>query len=109
MKRGEIRLVAAPGDFGKPRPAIVVQTDLLNDGHSSVVVCLMTSDVVDAPLLRIDVAPAPDNGLRKASQIMIDKLVTFRRDRIGERIGVLDDPTMLRLDRALAFLLGLAR
>ena len=109
MKRGEIRMVAAPGDYGKARPAVVVQTDLLNDGHSSLVVCLMTSDVVDAPLLRLDVAPGAASGLRKPSQIMIDKLVTLRRERIGDRIGALDEDTGLRLDRALAFVLGLAK
>ena len=109
MRRGEIRLVAAPGDYGKPRPAVIVQTDLLNDGHASVVVCLMTSDVVSAPLLRVEVAPAAGNGLRQPSQIMVDKLVTLRRERIGERIGALDEQTRLRLDRTLAFVLGLGR
>ena len=109
MKRGEIRLVAAPGDFGKPRPAVVVQTDLINVNHASVVVCLMTSDIIGAPLLRIDIAPTPGNGLRKPSQIMVDRIITFRRERIGDRIGALDDQALLQLDRALAFLLGLAR
>jgi mRNA interferase MazF len=109
VKRGEIRLVAAPGDYGKPRPAVVIQTDLLNEGHASVVVCLMTSDVVEAPLLRVDVAPSAGSGLRRPSQVMVDKLVTLRRERVGDRIGALDEETLLRLDRALALVLGLAK
>jgi mRNA interferase MazF len=107
MKRGDVVTVAAAGDYGKPRPAVVVQTDLLNDTHASVVVCLVTSTLLEAPLLRLTVEPSPRNGLRERSQIMADKLVTVRREKIGARIGVLEEETMLGLSRALAFVMGI--
>lgn len=107
MKRGDVVTVAVAGDYGKPRPAVVIQTDLLNDTHASVVVCLVTSTLLDAPLLRLTVEPSPRNGLHQRSQIMADKLVTVRRGKIGARIGVLDEETMLGLSRALAFVMGL--
>jgi mRNA interferase MazF len=106
MKRGDVVTVAVAGDYGKPRPAVVVQTDLLNDTHASVVVCLVTSMVLEAPLLRLTVEPSPRNGLHQRSQIMADKLVTVRREKIGPRIGVLEEETMLGLSRALAFVMG---
>ena len=107
MKRGDVVTVAVAGDYGKPRPAVVVQTDLLNDTHASVVVCLVTSTVLEAPLLRLTVEPSPRTGLHQRSQIMADKLVTVRRDKIGARIGVLEEETMLGLSRALAFVMGI--
>ena len=107
MKRGDIVIVVAPGDFGKPRPAVVVQSDLFNDTHSSIVVCLLTTDVVDAPLFRVTVEPTRENGLRERSQIMVDKIVALRRDRIDRRAGALDAGTLLRVNRFLAFWLGL--
>jgi len=107
MRRGDVVTVAVAGDYGKPRPAIVVQTDLLNDTHASVVVCLVTSTLLEAPLLRLTVEPSPRNGLQQRSQIMADKLVTVRREKIGARIGVLEEETMLGLSRALAFVMGI--
>lgn len=107
MKRGDIVIVVAPGDFGKPRPAVVVQSDLFNETHSSIVVCLLTTDVVDAPLFRVTVEPTRENGLRERSQIMVDKIVALRRDRIDRRAGALDAGTLLRVNRFLAFWLGL--
>ena len=107
MKRGEVVTVAVAGDYGKPRPAVVVQTDLLNGTHASVVVCLVTSALVDAPLLRLSLEPSLQNGLRRRSQIMADKIVSVRRDKVGPRIGALDDETMLGLSRALAFVMGM--
>jgi mRNA interferase MazF len=107
MRRGDIVTVAAPGDYGKPRPAVVVQTDLLNDTHRSIVVCLVTSTVLDAPLFRVTVEHSPQNGLERQSQIMVDKLVSVRREKIGRRLGSLDDDTLLRLGRSLAFVLGM--
>src|SRR6516162_1972577 len=103
MRRGDVVTVAVAGDYGKPRPAVVVQTDLLNDTHASVVVCLVTSTLLEAPLLRLTVEPSSRNGLHQRSQIMADKLVTVRREKIGARIGVLEEETMLGLSRALAF------
>ena len=108
MKRGDIVTVAAPGNFGKPRPAVIVQTDFLNDTHASVLVCLLTSALADAPLFRIDVAPSAVNGLKKHSQIMADKILTVRRERIGKRVGHQERAVMRELERALAFVLGMA-
>ena len=108
MKQGDIVLVLARGDYGKPRPAVVVQSDLFNATHASLLVCLLTTELVDAPLFRLTVAPSPANGLREVSQIMTDQLLALPRDRIRERIGADDDETLLALNRALALILGLA-
>ncbi len=108
MRRGEMITVVAPGDYGKPRPAVIVQSDVL-DRSSSVVVCLFTTHCVDAPAVRVTVEPDPINGLGQVSQIMVDKIVTVARSRIGKVIGRLDDETMLRLNRTLAFVVGLGQ
>lgn len=100
--------VAVSGDYGTPRPAVVVQTDALGEEHGSVIVCQMTSVIEDAPEFRITVEPSPANGLRAPSQVMADKPVTVRRARVGERIGRLGDPDVMRLNVAMAFVLGLA-
>ena len=107
MKRGDVVLVAPPGDFGKPRPAVVIQTDLINDTHASVLLCLITSHLADTPLLRLTVSPTPGNGLLKTSQIQADKLYTARREKIGPVVGRMDEATMGNLGRALAFVMGL--
>lgn len=108
MKRGDVVTVAATGDYGKPRPAVIVQTDALPPEHGSVVVCQMTSDLTDASDFRVTIEPAESNGLRMRSQVMADKPVTIRRERIGELIGRLDDREIGRLNVALAFVMGLA-
>jgi mRNA interferase MazF len=108
MKRGDVVTVAASGDYGKPRPAVIVQTDALPAGHASVVICQMTSEVSDAPDFRLTIDPSEKNGLRLKSQVMADKPVTVRRERIGRRVGHLDDKDILRLNIALAFVMGLA-
>ena len=108
MKRGEIVTVPLPGDYGKPRPAVVVQADLFNETHASVTVAPVTSTLVNAPLFRLAVEPSPRNGLRALSQVMIDKLTTVRRDRIGGPIGDLEPDTLTRVNRALALWLGIA-
>ena len=108
MKRGDIVLAVARGDYGKPRPAVIVQSDLFNATHASLLVCLLTTELIDAPLFRLTVAPTPANGLLEPSQVMADKLLALPRKRIRERIGVADDETMLGLNRSLALLLGLA-
>src|SRR5690348_7504456 len=87
MRRGDVVTVAAIGDYGKPRPAVIVQTDAFPKSHASVIVCPMTSDVVDAPAFRVTIEPSPENGLRTTSQVMADKPVTIRRSRIGRQIG----------------------
>ncbi|WP_169979803.1 type II toxin-antitoxin system PemK/MazF family toxin [Tautonia rosea] len=108
MKRGDIVLAVAPGDYGKPRPAVIVQSDLFNPTHASLLVCLLTSESIEAPLFRLTLSPSRENGLLSPSQIMVDKLLALPRGRIRERIGTLDDETLLRLNRSLALMLGLA-
>jgi len=108
MRRGDVVTVAAVGDYGKPRPAVIVQTDALPQEHASVVICQLTSEVVDAPDFRVTVEARPENGLRLKSQVMADKPITVRRERIGKKIGQLDDQDMAKLGAALALVLGLA-
>lgn len=108
MKRGDIVTVAAAGDYGKSRPAVIVQTDALPPKHASVVVCQMTSDYSDAPDFRVTIEPSEKNGLRVRSQVMADKPVTIRRERVGQKIGYLEDKDIARLNIALAFVIGLA-
>ena len=84
MKRGSVVVIAMQGDFGKPRPAIVVQADVFNDSHSTLTIALITSELVNAPLFRIDIKPSSSNGLSKVCQIQMDKLMTIRREKIGE-------------------------
>lgn len=107
MRRGELVTVALQGDHGKQRPALVIQSDRFPD-TATVTVLLITSTLVDAPLIRLTVEPTPENGLRMTSQIMIDKVVTVRRDKLGEAFGQLDDARMLEVNRALALFLGVA-
>ncbi len=91
MKRGAIVVVAARGAYtGKPRPALVVQSDLFNPTHASVTVCPITSDCVDAPLFRLTLPPGSRTGLRGVSQVMIDKIVSVPRTAITEEIGECD-------------------
>src|SRR5580692_8755299 len=108
MQRGDVVTVAAAGDYGKPRPAVIVQTNALPASHASVVVCQMTSDLADAPDFRVTIEPGARNGLRVRSQVMADKPVTIRRERIGRRIGRLDEKDIVRLNIAIAFVMGLA-
>jgi mRNA interferase MazF len=108
MRRGDVVTVAAAGDYGKPRPAVIVQTNALPATHASVVVCQMTSECSEAPDFRVTVDPTAANGLRVRSQVMADKPVTIRRDRLGRRIGHLEDRDIARLNVALAFVMGLA-
>src|SRR5258708_16579099 len=108
MRRGDVVAVAATGDYGKPRPAVIVQTDVLPAAHASVVVCQMTSDCSDAPDFRVTIDPSESNGLRVKSQVMADKPVTIRRERIGRHVGHLHDNDLARVNIALAFVMGLA-
>ena len=108
MKRGDVAIVVAAGDYGKPRPAVIVQTDAFPESHQSVVICQMTSDIVEAPDFRVTIEPSSENGLRVRSQIMTDKPVTVRRARIGQLVGRLTDADIGRLNVALAFVMGLA-
>ena len=109
MRRGDIVTVIAPGDYGKPRPAVVVQSDTLTGGNlGSVVLCLISSHAEDVPAFRILLEPGLGKGLLQRSQIMVDKILTVPRARVGSAVGRLDDETLLRLNRTLAFVVGLA-
>ena len=108
MRRGDVVTVAATGDYGKPRPAVIVQSDAFPENHASVVVCQLTSELADAPDFRVTIEPTPENGLRLKSQVMADKPVTVRRERIGKKIGRLHSRDLARLGIALVFVLGLA-
>ena len=107
MKRGDLVTVALSGDYGKPRPALVIQSDFFA-AHPSVTILPVTSELREAPLFRIDVKPTLANGLRKISAVMVDKPQTVARARIGPTIGQLDDDSMLAVTRALAVFLGFA-
>lgn len=108
MKRGDVVTLAATGDYAKPRPAVIVQTDALPLEHASVVVCQMTSDISGAPDFRVTIEPSEKNGLRARSQVMADKPLTIRRERVGRQIGRLEDSDIARLNIALALVIGLA-
>ena len=108
MMRGDLVTVAMSGAFGKPRPALVIQSDLFGQ-MATVTVLLLSGTRVEAPLIRIEVDPSPANGLRKPSQVMIDKVMTIPRDKVGEKFGRLDPDSMIRVERGLALFLGLAR
>ncbi len=107
MSRGDLVIVAAPGDYGKPRPAVIVQSNAIPENHASVLICPMTSELVEADF-RITIEPGPETGLRIRSQVMADQPVTIRRERIGQRIGQLGAADLARLNVALAFVVGLA-
>ena len=111
MKRGEIWTVAGDGKGGKyarkPRPAVVLQADEFAATHS-VTVCLFTSKDAGAPLFRVCVAPDPQNGLKTTSYLMVDKITTVPRSKIGKQTGVLNDKDLDRMNRAVVRFLGLA-
>jgi mRNA interferase MazF len=101
LKRGDIVICKLSGDFGKPRPAVIVQSDLFNATHSSVTVCPITSHLVDAALFRLPVSPSSKNGLKKISHIMMDKITTLRREKLVNKIGVISQQQLASLTRAL--------
>ena len=107
MTRGAIVTVTAAGDYGKPRPAVVIQSARLAEAES-LLVCLITSMLVVAPHYRLTVMPETGTGLRKPSQIMVDKIVAIPRAKIGAAIGRVPNETLVELDRLLAVAIGLA-
>ena len=107
MNRGEIWTVSGTGYAGKPRPAVIVQDDRF-DATASITVCVFTTDETDAPLFRLAVSPNNKNGLRSESRLMVDKLTTVSKERLGKRLGRLDDEDMVRLNRATMVFLGIA-
>ena len=109
MKRGEVWTVAGSADYtGKPRPAVVVQDDDFAKTRS-ITICLFTTDPTEAPLFRIRVEPSDENSLRESSALMVDKLTTVPRDKLGARVGRLETSDILRMNQAILVFLGLAR
>lgn len=107
VRRAEIWTVSGGAEYtGKPRPAVIIQDDHFDT--DSVTLCPFTTDPTDAPLFRLLIDPDEGNGLEAPSRIMVDKVTTVRRSRLGARAGVLDDASVLRLNRALVVFLGIA-
>ena len=107
MRRGDLVTVVLQSAYGKPRPALVIQSDLFGQ-HPSVTILPVTSELRETPLFRVSVMPSTDNGLRKPSQVMVDKAQSVPREKIGEVFGHLDDEALLTVNRALAVFLGFA-
>ncbi|MGI9133736.1 MAG: type II toxin-antitoxin system PemK/MazF family toxin [Rhodoferax sp.] len=108
MMRGDLVTISMQGDFGKPRPALVVQANPFSE-HGSVTVLPVTSTLVAAPLLRVTVQPSAENGLHKPSQVMVDKAMTVKRDKLGPAFGHIDADALVELERCLAVFLGIAK
>lgn len=106
MKRGDLVTAALSGDFGKPRPALVIQADTFNE-HPSVTILPLTSDLLDLRLTRVLIEPSQENGLRKPSHVMIDKAITLKRDKLGKPFGCLDATTLARVSLRLGTFLGI--
>ncbi len=108
MKRGEIWTVSAGSGYaGKPRPAVIIQEDSF-DATASITICAFTSDETEAPLFRLLIEPSETNGLRSPSRLMVDKVTTVSKGKLGAKIGRLDDADLLRLNQAVLVFLGLA-
>ena len=109
MKRGEIWTMAGGSGYAsKPRPVVIIQDNAF-DATASIIVCLVTSEAIEAPILRLPVEPTSDNGLHQTSDLMVDKVVTIPRGRLGQRSGQLGNDYLMRLNRSLLVFLGLAR
>ena len=106
--RGDFVSVAMQGDFGKPRPALVIQSDQFVE-HATVTVLPTTSMLVVAPLLRITVQPSAENGLLKPSQVMVDKAITVKREKVEQAFGRIESNVMVDIERCLAVFLGIAK
>jgi len=107
MKRGEIWTAVFSGDYGKPRPALVVQSDLVSEDYASVVLCPITSDLVDHNRFRITLEPTATTGLRKRSQVMVDKITALPKAKVREQVGELEDWQLAEVYEALLFLIGI--
>jgi mRNA interferase MazF len=107
MRRGDIVVVAAPGDYGKARPAVIIQSDAL-EGIESVLVCLLTTTQRDAPFHRLPLQPTPANGLREPSDVMVDKILALPRSKCGASIGRLTPAQLITLNHVLSLVVGLA-
>lgn len=108
MRRGEIWTVSGGKDYaGKPRPVVIVQDDSF-DATDSITICAFTTDETDAPLFRLPIEPSERNGLRSPCRLMVDKVTTVPKFKVGSQVGRLDDEDVLRLNQAVIVFLGLA-
>jgi mRNA interferase MazF len=107
LRRGDVVICSLAGDYGKPRPAIVVQSDLFNDTHASVTLCPVSSEVTGLALFRVELPASPTNGLRTNSEVMVDKISTAARTRITQHIGHISRSQMELIDGALRTWLAL--
>lgn len=105
MRRGDLVTIALQGDYGKPRPALVIQSDLFHE-HPSITVLPVTGELRETPLFRVRIEPNPMNGLQKTSQVMVDKAQSVPRDRIGSPCGRVSEEDMLAISRSLTVFLG---
>lgn len=108
MTRGDFVTIALQGEFGKPRPALIIQANQF-DQHATVTVLPVTSTLVAAPLLRTTLQPSAENGLQKPSQVMVDKAMTVKRDKVGPVFGRIDADALVEVERCLAVFLGIAK
>jgi len=106
MIRGDLVTVALQGDFGKPRPALVIQADAFNPTHETVIVLLVSSYLIDAPLFRVTIEPSEENGLKQTSQVMIDKAMTVKKERLGDVFGHLENRCISEVNRLIAVFMG---
>jgi mRNA interferase MazF len=106
--RGDLVIISLQGDFGKPRPALIIQSNQFND-HATVTVLPITSTMVAAPLLRVTVQPDAKNGLQKPSQVMVDKAMTIKRDKVGQAFGRIETDALVEVERCLSVFLGIAK
>ena len=105
-KRGDFVIVSAPGDYGKPRPALVIQSDWIS--AESTLVALVTSEIVDAPIYRLTIEPSESNGLKVRSQVMVDKIVALPRSKCSRIIGQIDAAGLIALNAMIAVVVGIA-
>jgi len=108
MPSGPLTGLSILGCAGKPQPALIIQADVFDDIHSSITVVPLTSTIINAPLFRITLDPSRLNGLNRVSQIMVDKVLTMPREKIGKRVGHLGNTLMIRVGRALSVWLGMS-
>ena len=108
MRRGDLVTIALQGDYGKPRPALVIQSNFF-DAHPSLTVLPVTSELRETPLFRVTIEPTDTNALRNTSQVMVNKCMTVAREKIGDVFGRIEGSHMLEVERTLAVFLGIAK
>lgn len=107
IKRGDIVLCILSGDYGKTRPAVIIQSDLFNPTHASIVVCPITSFLIDSPIFRLEILGNKRSGLVTKSQIMVDKIIAIKRDKVCKKLGVLTQKEQDNLDNAIKLWLSI--